>query len=258
MNGTAFPVLLQFDPELRFFLRKEERGGTVTRVLKEKTSIKDVIEACGVPHPEVNRIIIGGRAVSFEHQVETSAEVFVSSIFDAFGASGDSLQLRHVGRFVADGHLGKLARDLRLLGLDVAYDSNADDKALALQSATEERALLTRDRRLLMHKAIRHGYCLRSTNPDEQVIEVARRFDLAELEAPFTRCLRCNGLLERVAKAAVLDELEPLTRIYYEEFRRCAGCGRIYWPGSHFGNLEARIEKIRSRFNRESAIDIRK
>ena len=103
----------------------------------------------------------------------------------------------------------------------------------------------TRTRRLLMHKIVRHGYCPRSHDSDEQIIEVLRRFDLAELISPYTRCLQCNGLLERVDKADVLEELEPLTKIHYQDFRRCIACRKIYWSGSHFGKLETRLGKIR-------------
>ena len=113
--------------------------------------------------------------------------------------------------------------------------------------ARENRALLTRDRRLLMHGIVQHGYYPRSQNADEQTIEVVRRFDLSKLIAPFTRCLRCNAPLEEAAKADVIDKLEPLTKIYYDQFRRCPSCKQIYWSGSHFPKLQQRIEEIRSR-----------
>jgi uncharacterized protein with PIN domain len=149
--------------------------------------------------------------------------------------------------FVADGHLGKLTRNLRLFGFDVAYDQNASDEELLEVMTSENRALLTRDRRLLMHAVVRHGYCPRSQNADEQTIEVIRRFDLLEFVAPFTRCLRCNAPLEEAAKAEIIDKLEPLTKIYYNQFRRCPGCKHIYWPGSHFSKLQKRINEIHSR-----------
>jgi uncharacterized protein with PIN domain len=157
------------------------------------------------------------------------------------------LQYFGIAKFVTDGHLGALTRNLRLLGFDVAYEQNADDRQLLEVMARENRALLTRDRRLLMHGIVQHGYCPRSQNADEQAIEVVRRFDLSELIAPFTRCLRCNAPLEEAAKADVIDELEPLTKIYYDQFRRCPGCKQIYWSGSHFPKLQKRIEEIRSR-----------
>src|SRR5204863_3302768 len=159
----------------------------------------------------------------------------------------DRLQVRNIEKFVADGHLGKLVRDLRLLGTDVTCDPAAEDRQLVTTSSNEERALLTRDRRLLMHAAVRHGYYLRSQNPLEQTVEVLRRFRLASVMTPFSRCLRCNALLEPADKAKVIGRLEPLTRIYYDQLRRCRGCGQVYWSGSHFEKLQKRIEIIRSR-----------
>jgi uncharacterized protein len=163
--------------------------------------------------------------------------------------SAPRLQVHTRDRFLADGHLGKLARNLRLLGLDTAYERDADDRRLLEIMTAEDRALLTRDRRLLMHSIVRHGYCPRADDAEEQTREVLRRFGLlhdAARLAPYRRCLRCNALLESVAKSEILGPLagEPLTLRYYNDFRRCAGCGRIYWPGTHFGKLAARVAKL--------------
>jgi len=100
-----------------------------------------------------------------------------------------------------------------------------------------------------MHAVLRHGYYLRSQDPLEQALEVMRRFDLQSVVAPFTRCLRCNSSLEPAEKEKVIGQLEPLTKIYYEQFRRCSGCGQIYWSGSHFAKLQKRIEAIRLRLS---------
>ena len=154
--------------------------------------------------------------------------------------------MRNTRKFVADGHLGKLVRDLRLLGINVTCDRDAEDRQLVEVAGCQDRALLTRDRRLLMHGAVKHGYYLRSQNPLEQTVEVLWRFDLSSVLAPFSRCLRCNGSLEPAAKDKVLGKLKPLTKIYYDQFRRCAGCGQVYWSGSHFEKLQKRIEAIRS------------
>jgi uncharacterized protein with PIN domain len=240
-----FTVLFRFHGDLSFFLRRESRSGGITKILREKTSVKDAIESCGVPHPEVDLICCDGPAVTFEHCLIADAMVDVHGVMGSPAKPAEGLQRRRLAKFVADGHLGKLVRDLRLLGFDVVYAADASDSFLAA-SCSDDRALLTRDRRLLMHKIVRHGYCPRSDDPDEQIIEVIRRFDLAHLLAPSTRCLQCNGLLVHAEKDDVLDQLEPLTKIYYQDFRRCSGCGKIYWPGSHFGKLEARIEKIRN------------
>lgn len=243
LNET-FTVQLCFHGDLSFFLRPENRGGTVAKTLHEKTSVKDAIESCGVPHTEVDLICKGDLALAFEYPLTCDAVVDVYSVIDSPAKPGDGLQQRRVTKFIADGHLGKLARDLRLLGFDVVYESDATDSSLVAK-CSNDRALLTRDRRLLMHRAIRHGYCPRSNDPEEQIIEVIRRFDLAELVSPYMRCLQCNGLLATVNKAEVIDQLEPLTKIHYDDFRRCVECGKIYWPGSHFDKLEARLEKIR-------------
>jgi hypothetical protein len=98
-----------------------------------------------------------------------------------------------------------------------------------------------------MHAIVQHGYWPRSQNPNEQTIEIIRRFNLSELISPFTRCVRCNAILEEAAKAEIMDKLEPLTKIHYEQFHRCPGCKQIYWSGSHFPKLLKRIEEICAR-----------
>lgn len=244
--GSSFTVSFHFSADLQFFLPKADPAQPLQRLLREKTSVKDAIEACGVPHPEVNLIRCDGERVGFEHQLNRAATIDVAGL-ESWRADG--LQQRRLTQFVLDGHLGKLARDLRLLGFDALYTATTTDAELVAISARQERALLTRDRRLLMHSVVRHGYCPRSDDPDRQIVEVLARFDLHELMQPYTRCMHCNGLLHAAAKDEVLHELEPLTRIYYDEFRRCAGCRRVYWAGSHFAKLAARIEKIRSAFS---------
>jgi uncharacterized protein with PIN domain len=243
---TQFAVELNFHSDLpRFLKSKKSRVG---RELNERTSVKDVIEACGVPHTEVDLILINDQLTGFENVLTQDAVV------DVYGLDSDRvtffpenrLQVRQIRKFVADGHLGKLVRDLRLLGIDVTYDRDAQDRQLVETAQKEERALLTRDRRLLMHSAVRHGYYPRSQQPFEQATEVLRRFDLSAAIRPFSRCIRCNQPLQPVAKAKVLDRLEPLTKIYYEQFHNCSGCGQIYWSGSHFDKLRDRIEKLRA------------
>jgi uncharacterized protein with PIN domain len=245
-SARVFTLRFVFHGDLPVFVRPKRSARQIVRQLCEKTSVKDAIEACGVPHPEVDLILVDGGPVNFSYQLETGAMI------DAFPVTGapklfpeDRLQRRSLTKFVADGHLGKLARDLRLLGIDVAYDKDANDSQLVATATNEGRALLTRDRRLLMHSVVRDGYYPRSQIAEAQAIEVVGRFALGPALAPFTRCLHCNAGLTRVAKEEIINELEPLTRIYYEDFHRCPRCGQIYWAGSHFQKLQARIEKIR-------------
>jgi hypothetical protein len=144
-------------------------------------------------------------------------------------------------RFILDTHLGRLAAYLRLLGFDALYRNDAGDEALAATAAAERRILLTRDRGLLKRGQVTHGYCLRTTDSRRQLAEVVRRFDLSGAARPFTRCLRCNGLLAPVPKEAVLDRLPPLTRRNYDEFGRCETCGKVYWKGPHYDRLRSLV-----------------
>jgi uncharacterized protein with PIN domain len=250
-----FTVRLNFHGDLDFFLAPRTRGWSIERNLSEKTSVKDVVESCGVPHTEVDLILVNTEPVDFGKVLGNEADLEIYPI-DSTRLTffhEKRLQVLDIQMFVADGHLGKLVRDLRLVGIDVAHNPTAEDRQLVKVAASENRALLTRDRRLLMHAAVRHGYYLRSQNPLEQTVEVLRRFDVRDALTPFSRCLRCNTLLQPAEKAEVIGQLKPLTKIYYEKFRRCPGCRQIYWSGSHFEKLQRRIETIRSRLSDENS-----
>lgn len=247
IDVNPFTIRLNLHGDLDFFLRSRAPGHSIERSLSEKTSVKDAIESFGIPHPEVDVILANGRPVNFDYALTDDADIdLYPVVISSPTFKYKRLQLIRWSRFVADVHLGKLARDLRLLGFDVAYDPNAEDRQLLRTMERENRALLTRDRRLLMHAVVKTGYCPRSQNAYEQIVEVIRRFDLLDSVNPFTRCLRCNAPLRKVPKAGVIKRLEPLTKIYYKQFRLCIGCGQIYWAGSHFSKLQQRLEKIRA------------
>jgi uncharacterized protein len=246
---NPFTVRLNLHGDLDFFLRSGARGRSIERSLSEKTSVKDVIEACGVPHPEVDLILVNGQPVDFQYAIASDVEIELYPVgIKYLNFEYKRLQVATFSRFVADGHLGSLTRNLRLFGFDVTYDPQAEDRQLLGVMERENRALLTRDRRLLMHTIVKIGYCPRSQNADEQTVEVIRRFNLLDSLAPFTRCVRCNAPVRNVSKAEIIERLEPLTKIYYEQFRRCTGCGQIYWAGSHFSKLQKRLERIRADF----------
>jgi len=147
---------------------------------------------------------------------------------------------------VLDGHLGRLASHLRMLGLDCLYNNGYEDDELVHVSVEAGRILLTRDRLLLMHKVISQGYLLRSLNPTEQLYEVVQRYGLVKWVKPFQRCMSCNHLLEPVSKEAVLHRLEPLTKKYFDDFRICPACEQVYWKGSHYERMMELIENILS------------
>src|SRR6266478_6417418 len=193
---TPFPIRLTFHGDLSFFLRSKARA--IERQLSERTSIKDVIEACGVPHTEVDLILLNGEAVDFAAVLtqDVGVDVYPPTETRSPLFPEDRLQVQDIEKFVADGHLGKLVRDLRLLGIDVTYDPAAEDRQLVRTASDEERSLLTRDRRLLMYAAVRHGYYPRSQDPLEQTVAFVRRFRLGTTLTPFSRSLRSDAPLD--------------------------------------------------------------
>lgn len=236
--------------ELNDFLAPDARGTTVRRPCQSHQTVKDVLEAMGIPHTEVDLVLVNGDPVGFGHRPTVGDRIAVYPMFEALDI-GATARLRPAPlrdpRFVVDVNLGRLARWLRVLGFDVWWSSDADDQALAEISVDQRRILLTRDRGLLKRRAITHGLFVHSAVPTEQTVEVIRRLDLVGRVAPFTRCLRCNGRLAAVSKAEVADRLEPLTRRYYDEFRCCLDCGRIYWRGSHYARLQRDVDRLLGR-----------
>jgi len=234
--------------ELNDFLPPESRGVAVRRPFRSHQTVKDVLEAMGIPHTEVDLILVNGSPRGFGHRPSAGDRIAAYPTFEALDI-GPTARLRPVPlrdpRFIVDVNLGRLARLLRVLGFDVWWSSDADDATLAEVSLDEQRILLTRDRGLLKRRAITHGLFVHSQHPEEQTLEVIRRLDLGQRLAPLTRCLHCNGELAAVSKDEVIDQLEPLTRQYYEEFSRCVECGRIYWAGSHHARLVGLVERLR-------------
>ena len=201
-----------------------------------------------MPHTEIDVILVNGESVGFGHQVADGDRVSVYPVFEAFDVTS-IVRLRPEAlrepRFVLDVHLGRLARVLRLLGFNARRRNDLADEELASISTDEKRILLTRDRGVLKRARVTHGYFVRATDRQGQVVEVLRRFDLFGAIAPFGRCLECNGVLEAVAKEEVEDRLPPRTRRDYHDFRQCPDCGRVYWQGSHFDRLAGVVEDIR-------------
>lgn len=238
-------VELRFYEELNDFLPPERRKVSFAHDLTRRTSVKDLIESFRVPHTEVEVILVNGKSVDFSYIVQPDDRISVYPMFESLDVS-PLIRLRDKPlrdpRFVIDTNLGQLARYLRLLGFDVVYRNDFTDREVAQTAHDERRIVLTRDRALLRHKIITHGYFVRSDKPREQVKEVLARLQLHSAVRPFTRCLRCNGELEDVEKEIVLDQLEPKTKKYYERFRRCKACGQAYWKGSHFDRMEKLCE----------------
>jgi uncharacterized protein with PIN domain/sulfur carrier protein ThiS len=239
----------RFHAELNHFLPASKREISFSHYFEERASIKDMIEALGVPHPEVDAIAVNGKAVDFSYIVQDGDRIEVYPVSVSSEVSEQASvrpQLLSILRFVLDVHLGKLAASLRMLGFDTLYRNDYDDEELAQISASEQRILLTRDKGLLMRSLVTYGYYVRATNPEQQVVEVLQRFDLFGKVLPFQRCIRCNGLLEPVAKEAIVDQLPQKTRLSIDEFHRCRECHQIYWRGSHYERMQQFIEGVLS------------
>ena len=237
----------RFYGELNDFLKPDRRQRAVPYRFDGHPGIKDPIEALGVPHVEVDLIVVNGESVGFGYQLRDGDRVAVYPAFAGLDVSSAvklrEKPLRKVA-FVVDVNLGRLARLLRLLGFDALFSNAYADDEIVRISEEQERIALTRDRRLLFAKAVAHGYWVRSVWPRRQVDEVVRRFDLAGLVRPFSRCADCNGLIEPVAKEQVEARLEPKTKKYFDRFHRCRACGKVYWEGSHVDRLRDRFKGV--------------
>lgn len=236
---------IRFYGELNDFLPASHKQATLVFAFAAGTSVKDLIEALGVPHTEVDHLLVHGRPVDFGCIVQDGDRVAAYPPFSALDVPresrlGPSPQAHP--RFVADVHLGRLAAYLRLAGFDTEYRNDFADRELVEISTREDRTVLTRDVGVLKHAAVTRGYFVRETQPGRQLVEVLRRFALAERAEAFTRCVRCNRALTRVSKEEVEASLPPRTREHYDEFSRCEGCGRVYWAGSHYARMRVFLD----------------
>jgi len=243
-------ICLRFYAELNDFLAPALRGIDIPHEFERRASVKDMIEAFGVPHTEVEVILVNGRSVDFSYIVQDGDRISVYPVFESVDIT-PLLRLRpeplRQPKFILDSNLGRLARYLRLLGLDSLYRNDYQDAEVARIASEQQRTVLTRDRTLLQRRIITHGYFVRAQQPRAQVREVLARLDLYRLVAPFTRCTRCNGELQAVDKQAISARLEPKTRMYYDDFRICNACGQIFWQGSHHTRMQRLVAALLSR-----------
>lgn len=240
-----YSVTVRFYEELNDFLPAEMRRQDRLVEFSGRRSVKDLVESLGVPHVEVDLILVNGISVDFSYIVENGDRISVYPVFERLDITG-STRLRPVPLrrtvFVLDVHLRKLARELRLFGFDVTYDPSLDDPSLARIAGKERRVLLTRDRQLLMRSIVDRGLYVRNTDPRLQLTEILDRLDLRGACRPFTRCLECNGPIEPIdpatADPALLERIPPGVRSWCDDYYRCTGCDRIYWKGSHYDKLQ--------------------
>ncbi|HXG29168.1 MAG TPA: Mut7-C RNAse domain-containing protein [Nevskiales bacterium] len=246
MRGTAS---FRFYEELNDFLPPARRRRRFRYPFRGRRSVKDMIEALGVPHTEVDLILVNGRSVGFPYIVRDGDDISVYPVFESFDIA-PLQRLRpkplRVTRFVLDTHLGTLARYLRTLGFDSLYRNDWHDAELARISDEERRILLTRDVGLLKRSRVTRGCFLRETDPRRQLREVVARLDLRRSIRPFRRCTRCNGLLRVAAKRRLQGRVKPEILAAFDDFRLCRGCGQVYWPGSHYDRMGRMIGELRT------------
>ena len=212
-----------------------------------RNTVKDAIESFDVPHTQVDLIMVVQQSVTFDYILRPGDFISVYPVFESLDISPlNHLRprpLRHPA-FILDVHLGKLARLMRMAGLDTLYRNDYKDAEIIQKAPREKRIILTRDKGILKHKVVTHGYWLHATDPGKQFVEVLQRFDLFHELKPFTRCIYCNTLLVPVEKHLIEDRLQEGTRKCFEEFRQCPKCGRIYWRGSHYERMKQRLEDM--------------
>ena len=237
----------RFYEELNDFLPRERRKRSFSVACARDASVKHMIEALGIPHTEVELILVNGVSVGFEHLLREDDRVAVYPKFETLDVPPllrvQEWPLRQV-RFVADAHLGGLARLLRMAGFDTRYDNQLHDAEIEKIAMEEGRIVLSRDLELLKRRAITHGCFIRALKPWEQLREVFRRLGLARLAHPFSLCLVCNAPLHEVDKARVREQLPPAVRVSHAHFSTCEVCGRVYWQGSHWRRMHIQLDEV--------------
>jgi len=240
-------IRIRFYEELNDFLPQLKKKKTYEIRVSSHQNIKDIIEAEGIPHTEVDLILAGNDSVDFSYRPNDNERIAVYPVFESLNITNVTclrpLPLRTT-RFILDVHLGKLVRYLRMLGFDSYYSNDLEDDFIVEKAKQDKRIILTRDLQILKNRKVTHGYYVRSTDPKKQLKEVVKRFDLKKNPDPFSICMDCNGLLQKVPKSIIENELEKGTREAFDEFYRCRDCNKIYWRGSHFDKMEQLIEDL--------------
>ncbi len=241
-------VYFRFYEELNDFLPEEKRKVRFAHEYIDRASVKDVIESLGVPHTEVDLILINGKSVGFDYLINDCDDISIYPVFESL----DITNVQHLRpnplrepKFIADVHLGKLTRYLRMMGFDVFYKNDFDDDKIVNLSLTEKRAILTRDRGILKRSKVTHGYWVRTTKVKEQVIEVIKRFDLKNNIKEFSRCITCNSVLKPISKNEIIDDLPPKVSKSQMEFSRCPACKKNYWKGTHHQRMLSFVQSVK-------------
>lgn len=242
-------VTFRFYEELNDFLPKEKKKKRFEHNYIARVSVKDVIESFGIPHTEVDLILVNKKSVGFDYIISDRDDISVYPVFESL----DITEVQHLRpeplrnpKFVADVHLGRLTRYLRMMGFDVNYNNTLSDDEIVELSKKERRAILTRDRGILKRTEVTHGYWIRSTNVKEQVQEVIKRFNLKNLIKEFSRCIECNTVLIKAHEENILDALPPKVAKSQKEFFSCPSCNKIFWKGTHYQRMLTFVNSVKN------------
>ena len=247
--ADAAPVAasFRFYEELNDFLAPPHRRRAFEAPCARAATVKHMIEALGVPHTEVELVLVNGESVGFDRLLANGDRVSVYPRFETFDVT-PLLRVRatplRVPRFIADAHLGGLARLLRLTGFDTLYDNHYDDAELVAIATREGRIALTRDRELLKRRELTHGCFVHALKPEQQAAEIFQRLDLARSARPFSLCLECNAPLRPIDKADVAHRLPADVRARHVRFSTCDQCQRVFWEGSHWQRMQAIVTRL--------------
>ena len=230
---------------LQDFLDANSTGKRFPVSFKMHPAAKDLIESQGIPHTAIFKLEVNGTQKSLNYNVKEGDHIVIhpfdsveSSAFDPIYTTPES--------FIADVHLGKLVKTLRLLGFDTAFNQEWDDETIIARSNEKQRMILTRDLELLKHGDTNWGYWVRATNPDKQIEELFERFQLTEHLHPFTRCMECNGILQQTDLESIKELVPPKVQEWHSTYWQCSNCEQVYWQGSHFKKLKQKVERLKN------------
>ncbi len=245
-------AFFRFYEELNDFLPPEKVKTEFSHEFNGIVSVKDMIQSFRVPHTEVDMILVNRKSVGFDYIVSDGDRISVYPVFESFDIQQvQKLRPRPLRnpKFILDVHLGKLTRLMRMIGLDTLYRNLLDDEEIVEISIDERRTILTRDIGILKRNKAEHGYWIRNTDPNKQIIEVINRFQLKENIKAFSRCISCNSGLVEIAKEDYSEQIPEKVFKYYEKYYRCEGCGKIYWKGSHYDGMLKILDQIKSKLH---------
>ena len=248
MSNQMLTIEVKLDPSLAGLppgsrMVKTAASGCLDRYVRQvtlPTTVKDFLEAAGIPHCEIGSITAAGHPLGLDHLLTYDISLAV--------VSTQPHPLDDV-RFICDQHLGTLARLLRMMGFDTTWERDWLEPELARRAVNEDRVVLSRNRSLLKRKALTQALLIRGNRPDDQAAEVLHRFLLAGQIQMFNRCTACNGLVEPVSKAKVRDRIPPRTKLWLDDYFLCRDCDNLYWEGTHVTAIRQRVAAIIQRAN---------